>query len=85
MEKIVSELARVREANNPSLLDLILASDFNPIENFSSEARFDKSDHLTFLMEIKNSYFAKKNVKPGRLDFNGIDYNKFRSDLSKVQ
>ena len=84
MKQIVSKPTRFREGNKPSLLNLIVTSDFNPVGNLKYEAPFGKSDHLTVLFEIKDPYSAKKNIKPEGLDFIRLDYKEFRNDLNKV-
>ena len=61
-EQLVSENTRYREGQNSSLLDLILISDPDIIENVAVGDAFGKSDHCRIEFCIKNCYEKQSQI-----------------------
>ena len=83
LSQLIEENTRFRVNQEPSLLDLIIASDADAISNITFAPPFGKSDHLTIEFKIENSY-AVKNEDKYKYDFKKRDVESFRNKMQQV-
>ena len=83
MEQLVRENTRFRIGQNPSLLDLLIVSDPNVIEDIAYSHPFGKSDHCVLSFEVKNIRKLEKRNKY-KLNYKKMDHRKFQNIIQEV-
>ena len=83
LHQLVKVPTRYREGQAPSLLDLLITSDQNIIENLVYASPFGKSDHMSFEFQIRNAYTFRKNEKH-RYNFKNMSKTDFITEMSTV-
>ena len=81
----VKQPTRVREGNEPSLLDLIFTNEENMIENLTTHPSLGKSDHL--ILSFNYICYTLPDFKceqKSRLNFFKGDYVSIREELDKI-
>ena len=82
-EQVVSNPTRYRNNQNASLLDLILISEPDVINELAIEQPFGKSDHCKLNFKVKNRVQKIMEI-PHKLNFKRLDEEKFISEMSKI-
>ena len=76
---------RVRQGNEPSVLDLIFSNEENMVENVNLLASLGKSDHLVLTFNLVCYTISHpKNEQKSKLNFFKGDYVSIREELDKI-